>query len=642
MKSWSPERTRLALAEALGETLYDEPPPSPGEIAALVARSHAPTARRFLADRLTAGDLPDPELVLELLQLLGAGAEEPRLVALALDVSRRPSDRAVAFTALHDAAQKEVAGTLGTLGLLDLLDGQTRELLTDAAPAPEVAELFADRIRSAPDAESGAIVFERLETMRREEGVEASLWKPLLRDPSLAGLHDACLAAIVAEGAPESVPFLEALRDEEGASEKRGPLQKAILKLRSQPAREAPPARGRAYLTGSDGSGAFVVLFALERPGERADIVNLCLLARGEIRDGFVLPREPAAGVDAIVQRLEESAAGVIELAPERAAAIVRWAVARHPEDLPVPDDARPGLKELERIRDVPLPEVAPDPVVDVDRLRRALDRPGYETWFFEPADLASVGVKAPRRATPRWLASAARALAGDPAFRDRLLWMARYTAHHELAGGTRETAALFQAAAREVEERFESAALTRLFLERSPTDLALAPEPEFEERSYGDPYFRESLRRDVFTGLETPVGRDLARLDLTEAADVLLETAFEALPFEKRPGRPARLKVAAGIAGLFAEQLCEGADPDDDFGPRFEALLDTVVAGKRQKDGVAAEVLSGLLGFVGGVCEGCPVRCFEHPAEPMEEAFHSEEHPSTSRPRPRGRGRRR
>ncbi len=641
MKSWSPERTRLALAEALGETLYDEPPPSPGEIAALVARSHVPTARRFLADRLTAGDLPDPELVLALLQLLGVGAEEPRLVALALDVSRRPSDRAVAFGALPDAAQAEVSATLGTPALLDLLDGPTRDLLTDAAPDPEVAELFADRIRLAPGTDR-ALVFERLEAMRREEGVDASLWEPLLRDPSLASLHETCLAAIVDEGAPESVPLLEALRDGEGASEKRGPLQKAILRIRSQPAREAPPAQGRAYLTGSDGSGAFVALFALERPGDRADIVNLCLLTRGEVRDGLVLPREPAAGVDAIVRRFVESAPGVIELPPERAAAIVRWAVARHPGDLPVPDDARAGLKELERIREVPLPEVAPDPVVDVDRLRRALDQPGYQTWFFEPADFAAVGVKAPKRATPRWLTSAARALAGDPAFRDRLLWMARYTAHQELARGDRETAALFRAAAREVEERFESAALTRLLLERSPADLPLAPEPELEERSYGDPYFRESLRRDVFAGLERPVGRDLARLDLTEAADVLLETAFDALPSEKRPGRPARLKVAAGVAELFAEQLCEGADRTDDFGPRFEALLGTLVAGKRQKGGVATEVLSGLLGFIEEVCDGCPVRCFEHPAEEMEEAFRSEEHPSTSRPRPRRRGRRR
>jgi hypothetical protein len=371
-----------------------------------------------------------------------------------------------------------------------------------------------------------------------------------------------------------------------------------------------------------------------ENPDGSLTIADLCVRAGAEVRDGFLLPRRVPGQCEEL---LEEISLGTgISFAPlalEQAAALVREAAARTAElGVELPPDARPAVQLFDRLAgqalEVPVGEGSHPRLEELEAL---LARPEYEhTWFFDRGDLQAAGLELPAGPVDlrSWAAQAAVRLAARPSLRARLAGMAAHMARWHQAKGEPELAAVCAAAGRATEEDFARSPLVLAMLERS---LVSAD----EERSGGPELDRLMLRQHLkglfFGHISAPRGRDLARLDFTEAALVFHEEAVRGLPGERRPREHERTTAAFAIGKLFADFLIAGArwSIERVIDDMHQALQTYCQLEEPECRRVVAVVLPALGDFIEQHCASCPVACLDRPSADVAEAFFAPHHPA-------------
>jgi hypothetical protein len=209
---------------------------------------------------------------------------------------------------------------------------------------------------------------------------------------------------------------------------------------------------------------------------------------------------------------------------------------------------------------------------------------------------------------------------------RARLAGMARHMARWHELNGEPEAASLCARLARATEENFAASPLVRVMLERG---LKWLEETQADSRpmSFGDPGLRQRLKATFFAEVRAPKGRDLARLDLTEAAYVALDDAVLDLPGHRRPRDEQLMEMAFALGRTYVNGLLSNK-PD----PEARLLGALAKACHLERDECAlllAFVLPALQSFRDAVCMRCPVACFAKPRRGAAEAFFSPEHPA-------------
>jgi len=623
---------RLTLDE-----LFDHPPINDAELRQRLKGLQRAKLRRELVDRMERGELDEANepLVVALFKLLGPGDERERLVRMASDREAGPRTRFLALESLDDDTKSalgehlhevdpEAAQAMATAPLIDLM--------TSVQANPAQAEMVTLVLLSTPDPERERMLA-LLGQCRRTVGTPAATaYRHALGVDDLVDLHGPMIDAVVTEGGEAGIALLEELRD---ASEgpRRTALQKALLRLRTraiEPLHAEEEPTGRAFVTGADGQGTYVLLVSFDNPDGSATVADLCVRAGGDVRDGLVLahvePEEASGFVDELGRR---SGLHLATISLAEAAALALAAVERTRQaGLPIPLEAAPALDLICRVRPetTPTPDNA-GPVPALAQVRRLLEHEGYRAWFFDEGDLqdALQGRPPPRKRTSRWLAQAAARLEG-PGVRARLVGMARHMARWHALAGDPARARLCARLARATEENFATSPLVRVMLERGLRWLD-ETEAEPEPMSFGDPGLRQRLKATFFADVRAPKGRDLARLDLTEAAYVALDDAVLDLPGHRRPRDEQLMEMAFAVGRAFVADLLS-EKPD-----RQERLLRALTRASRLERAecqqLLAFVLPALLAFVEGVCNLCPVGCLKKPRRSVANAFFSPEHPA-------------
>ena len=425
----------------------------------------------------------------------------------------------------------------------------------------------------------------------------------------------------------------------------------------------APAPKGQAHLGICDGQGAFIVLGCFENKDGSTSIADLCIRASAEVRDGFAAAAMDPREVRTLFERMRESGLG--DLAPlslAEAAEIVFAGVERtRGAGLSVPQDARAAVLLFERAlvtmgdpKRVPAvtigdpqrvpqtPQVvmgdaqkttedAPRPArgpVTLAEARALLALPCYGSWFFDAGDLASAGVVLPRRATRSWTEGALAQLEASEVL-PRLAAMLPHMARWHALRGEAERAAICTSACAELKKSFRKSAVPRVMLERSIEKLRAHAAAKVGV--VGDPEARQRIRMELFLDVNDPKGRDLAALDLTEAALFALTDAIEALPGSRRPREDDLLQAAGAVATLFVRWVLARRQraPDALVGDMEKALSPVTALSPAERSALVAKVLPAMATFVAEVCEHCPIACLTHPKADAAEAFFAEGHPA-------------
>jgi len=623
---------RLTLDE-----LFDHPPVNEAELKQRLKRLRRATVRQELVDRMERGELEEANepLVLALFRLLGPGEQQQRLVQMATDRESTPRTRFLALESLDEETKgalgehlhevdPEAAHAMATAPLVDLM--------TSVQANPAQAEMVTLVLLGTPEPERERMLH-LLGQCRRTVGTPAAVaYRHALSEPDLVPYHPHMIDAIVVEGGEAGAVLLEMLRDmAEGAQ--RSLLQKAMLRLRTRaidPGQAPAAPAGRAFVTSADGQGTFILVACFDNPDETATVADLCIRAGGDLRDGLVLahvlPEEAQGFVDELARRSKLALAPLSlgEAAALSLAAVDRTRVA----GLPIPLEAIPALDLVGRVR----PEPAPVPddsgtTPALAQVRRLLEQPVYSAWFFDEGDMqdALQGQPPPRQRSIAWFSKAAARLEG-PGVQARLVGMALHMARwHQLLGEPGQ-ADLCLRLARVTEDNFAHSPLVRVMLERGlkwldETDINLEP------MSFGDPRLRQRLKAAFFADVCSPKGRDLARLDLTEAAYVALDDAVLDLPGHRRPRDEQLMEMAHALGRTYVNGLL-GHKPGAEV-LLLRALMRVAPLGGAECEQLVGFVLPALAGFVESVCELCPVGCLGKAKRSVADAFFSPEHPA-------------
>jgi hypothetical protein len=327
-----------------------------------------------------------------------------------------------------------------------------------------------------------------------------------------------------------------------------------------------------------------------------------------------------------------------VEVPLELAAPIVEQAVQRtQAEGKPLPDSAIPALRFFERVTAQPLPIVKRAGRVTLASLRTLLQRPAYRrSWFVDPSDLEACGVEPPRGGRPNlsWLVRAMGRLAASPVLVRRVIAMARHMAVWHQLRDEAAAAGLCLMVAELTEADPERSPLLRVLLEQLfvPTPQALGDEDEGSEpEPLGEPGRRQFLKSRFFLEVSAPKGRDLALLDLTEAALMALERAVEAMPGEARPREDVVQEAAHGVAQLFRDYVTSNRQsPPGQLSDRMAEIIAVATQlPAAECHRVSLMLLASLVAFVDEVCGSCPSHCLNRPRASFAAEFFSPMHPA-------------
>lgn len=625
--------------------LITRPPMNDGDLARRLRGVDPDEARREIVDRFFDGGAPSAFGLLSAALLhLGVEGQEARLERLAADTTRSRPERWTAISLLFSASTARADRVLGALGpddRLELVLQPAAEAIAEVMTEPAAAGATIAEALAAVHPEVLGDAFAYLDGVRRGAGTPAVLtYREALRRAELAAVRDLALEAVVREGGPSAATALTELRDGAKDPGARQALQRALLRLGTRAIEAAPatpPARGKGYLGSCDGQGAFIVLGCFENADGSTTIADLCAHAGGEVRDGFAASALDDAAVAELLAQMRAGGTGDVAPLPlAEAAAIALDGVERTRRDgAPIPDDALPALLLFERARGGAIPDpsapAARGPVTRKEA-RALLSLPIYETWFFDAGDFVGAGVKPPewgrRKPKPDWFEAALARLEASEV-RPRLTAMLDHMARWHARRGEGDRAAICAAAAGEARAQFRAGALPRVMLERSVEVQRAAMGPR--AGVIGDPEARDRIRLAFFRDVNEPKGKDLAGLDLTEAALEALRGAFDALPGSRRPREDDLQRAAFALGTIFARYLLSRKKPApevlvEEMGEAASAS--TKLAGDERR-AVMAAVLAALAGFVEEVCERCPVSCLGRPKAGMADAFFAVEHPA-------------
>lgn len=629
------ERARSVIAE-----LFNEPPSTDVEIPARLEGVDPKLARLVLVERLRGGEPSDPEteLFMALFGHLGVAEQRSTMADIVLDSKQSHRVRAYACGLLATEDPVLAEQLMDRLPLQDrmaIIDVPFIDMLVWAQADMRASEQLADAL-DALDLEAQVMTFERLESHRKRVGTGAvSAYGPSLRRHKAPGLHRLMLDSLVEESAPEGLELVRALRDAEREPTVRRTWQGALLRMGTRaidPTARKEALRGRAYISSCDHHGDFVLLGCIDNPDGSVSVANVCIRVDAELRAGFVLLRQTQDDVAEIMSDLESTGGGLAPLALGDAAAMIEDAALRTAaRRKKIPRDAEPAMGLLRRAASNPSkhkPEIAPAWDTSPPRVRTLIERPEHaRIWILTDADREVLDILPPpsNGMDDAWIREAAGWWAKRSKRRNRLVAMARHMALWHRARKEHDEAALCASLARMTEKRVATSPLVIAMLERA----FLGSNPEV--LAFTDPARRDRIRKSRLASVTVPKGKDLARLDFTEAAFVTLTAALQEI--DPLPVDDAqRLAIAGDIADAFVDGRIGRKHPDaiDKLRQRVSDLVQSIPSlPASAADKVASYVLTTLESFQSTVCSRCEVRCVDHARAHFPKDFFSDAHPA-------------
>ena len=634
------DKTRSILEE-----LFSHPPVNQAELERRLARVDSPTARSALVEMLGSGgvDEQDASLFGAVFHFLGVDGVYDDLLAIAQDQEQSSHVRSRAMGVLAEEEPDDLDSLMACLPPEDvtpLAELSLREMLATIQADPDQADSVTYVLESTP-LDAHPFMAEQIEYCRKQAGTSAvATYRQVLESKDFPHLRPLFLRAIVEEGGTLGIELLEGLRDDAQDKAAHRDYQGAILRLRTHSidpdaSHEVP--EGEAHLGSCDGQGAFILLGCFRNPDGSVTLADLCIRCAADVRDGFVIPRGSAEDAEELLQEIQDGlGTAFVDLPLHRAAAMVTAAVERtEGHGLSIPEDARPAVALFRRALDPSraadeVPPVEPPGHLTFKKVRALFEMEEYNlSWFFDMGDLDGVGVTLPtnKRVKVEWYRDVARKLA-TPLITTRVVAMARHMELWHRWRGEAELAGLCGALADVTEDDFSSSPLVRVMLEQSlsPPDECLLS----DMGSYGDAVLRQHLKALFFQNVEAPTGKDLARLDLTEAALVSLDSIFDSLPGECRPREEERYATAFALGKTFADFMMSAKrNPIEQLARRMTGALRTSSRlSWEQRQQVVLMVLPLLGSYLDEVCAICPVGCLEDPQAKVDDEFFSPCHP--------------
>ena len=516
------------------------------------------------------------------------------------------------------------------------------DMLTAIQLEPSLACDLTNVLLGAGPEEQEFILLHHVGRIRREVGTPASMaYAHALAEPLLSHLHPHMIEALIQERDSAAGALLAELRDGASDDESRRRFQAALLRMgtlqiEDAPGRNAPEAR--TYVSICDGQGAYFLFCRYKMSEVHWATASCCIRAAADIRDAFVLPQQPEAEFEEMLDRLTEQRLIYTEVPPPHASALFAEALSRTRDmGRKLPDSAAPVLNLFERI----VPEsTAPVPgpkTVSIMDLFELMDTPYFDTWFFDEGDLAGHGIESPKGdPNTAWYRTAAAAVEQTP-LKERLLAMLDHMAKWHIWAGDPYSAGMLLTARRQAASNFKRSAVVRVMLERSLYDgeedddplSALVEDAIADPELYGSESLRSTFRRRFFNDLKRPSGRHLAELDFMEAAYHQLHLAFNSFPGEKRPREDDVLDLARDTAREFVKSLLNGRDAAS-----MVENLDKTVAARcelsgRERAELIHIVADGMFAFIESACKKCDVQCLDAPRKGMADPFFSSRHPA-------------
>ncbi|MFW6057471.1 MAG: hypothetical protein ACOC9W_01315, partial [Persicimonas sp.] len=400
-------------------------------------------------------------------------------------------------------------------------------------------------------------------------GLEAGLvYREALADPTYEALWPMLGDAISHDGVPADAALLDAASSRAGSDDVERRLRRQALELRTAGIEGAHQVAGFGYVGSCDGSGAFPLFIARERPDGSFSVINLLFRTTGELRDGFAARFEERAEIESLRETMRvQAASDLLEVPIGVIAALARQHLALAEER----GELSGELEELAwRARRFPADEQAldePSPAdedVSVERARELLAHPHCEYWFLDIPDIIDAGVEAPDNVVgppdEAWYEAALSRLAQASETIDRAASLAEHTARWHALAGDADLAAEFARLGHMTREEPAHSPLVRVMLEKG---LRIAR--GVEERSdmdiepleaADDPRLRREMRKRFFGELDEPTGLDVVHLAMTCASYVLLEALQPAIAASRQP-RPEQLyELAFDVGERIADYL--------------------------------------------------------------------------------------
>ena len=636
---------RDAAAIAFVDDLFENPPDGAGELEFRLRSVDRNAARRELVQRLEHGEIQARNLGLFEIALneLGPGRLRNRFRAVALDRDRDMRERGLAQRIYCDGDLERMDAMGDALGPEDTVALMAEALvkaLGDAGPS-EAASLVAEIMHMwtpGPDGvldDFGLREFGFLEHVRASVGTAPAIaYAEALADLDLQTYAPLIIEVLVSEPDAESVALLERLRDDASNPERRRLFQKATLRCRTQDV--APTFRrvsvpGHARISNCDGQGAFVVLAGFENPDGTITMADVVIRAAAEVRDGFVLSRITSEERDDFIRESQaKTSLAFTQISLPDAARLVFEAAQRgRTLKRRLSPDAREAMRLFNRLRgaEATLPVIEPASQVTPEMTTALFQRPIYEYWFFDSGDLRGSDPPHGRLNDPVavevWKRRAIVSL-DAPMLRRRVAAMATYMSWWHHWNGEPDEAALCAALARETETDFANSHLVGEMLART-----LAPGTEENPQDFGQ--LRGQLRQLFYPSVSQPTTRDLAGLDLSEWAWLILNNLENHNPGEHRLCEDARLELAHAIAIATVEWiLTPGAPNPKRMRPKW---VEKIVTGTGMTTRRAGEMVDAcceaLQGAQRGLCGRCNVSCLARPNQDLNRFFFSEVHPA-------------
>jgi len=641
-RCFSDNKTRTIIEE-----IFSHPPVNQAELELRISAVEVDVARSVLIKRLCDGGISEQDgpLFAAVFDHLGVGQERAALIDIAQDRSCDSHVRAHAMSVLAEEEPEDMENLMDQLDPDDvepLAELSLIELLATIQADPEQADAVVYVLESTP-LEMQEYMLDQIEDCRIKAGTEAvAAYVEVLKNRDFGHLRSRILKAIMAEGGAQGIALLEQLRDQARDPVEHRQLQRALLSIRTRaidPQNTFERPQGFSYLGTCDGQGAYFLIGCFKNPDNSLTIADLCIRCAADIRDGFVLPRSSDEDVEQIVGEIrKELGTGFVRISMDEAAMIVRDAVDRTRRcGLTVPENAQPAVAKFEAARnpqyeEPPACEAPAAGRLTLKRVRALLDRREYrDAWFFDVGDLDGAGVDLPRkrgRVAAEWYHRAACKL-DSPRVGHRLVEMARFIGRWHRWNNEPAEAVLCDALARSTKKDFSSSPLVRVMLERSLEPMRCADQ-EMEEKSFGGAFLRQHLKALFFQEVDKPRAKDLALLDLTEAALVSLDSIFDSLPGESRPREDERYSIAYSMGRMFVEFLL--SEDEDPFEILADLMMDELEQISRltmeEREHVVLMVLPALVGYSEQICAECNLDCFSRPGSRVEDIFFSPGHP--------------
>lgn len=487
----------LTLARELVDDLLLDPPETPDE----VHEALSGLDRRALADvvlEVVTSDRLDP-FDDDMFTEVARAADKKRVVDRLLDVAadqQAPSERrALAWSiALHvdsKRANARVAAIEPDIAMASSQRGLRVMLMRLEMFPDEFAPVVRDTLLGL-DESHRELMWMTYEIARVELGIPAGLaYRDVIGHPGLTSLARQLDAVLDAAPDADAILAVERALDQARQDEERVRLRKRLMQLRTAAAEDPPPRPpAKAWATGCDGQGAFLLHVEIERPS--GDILGgqLCLRTSGEIRSAWVEARTDGVDHARIRAQMAESVGPWLPIDPAAAAALVMQLV---DEARRVPDEALPGValfRRLHRPGDAPPPAVAPERAGTFSSVSAHLEGPPGWSWYLDSNDLESLGMEPPPigKGKARIEAWRNRALTAaiEHGFPERWAAMADQLAWWLALDGRDEEASRMASAAQATRKDPAGSPLVHAIVHHT-VDVFAEPEPELPEMLWGD-----------------------------------------------------------------------------------------------------------------------------------------------------------